>query len=474
MPMTRRELIEAFGAACDNRNAALFVGAGLSKAAGLPDWEALLEGPRVEMNVPLMRHDFPLMAEYIGLDGQFTPARMKQHIMDVMLADAPTPTATHRGLRRLPVDQIWTTNYDPLIETVGSARTDSPEERSLPAVTVIASDEDIRLIGSSRKSVIKMHGSISPGRPPSWASEPVLTRSDYENYETNRPRTWALLRAAYLSRTLLFLGFSFADPNIEVLQRLARVNQTAANNRHMTVLRRPDEADKLRSHELLVRDLEKSGVRVHEIDSHDEVTTIVSSLVRRTRAPRLFVSGSDSGQENYDTCCEVVASALAGKLDWELNSLGGPAGWRTGRAVGQIRRAERTYDAAGIVFHFRRKDEPAPALDERVGTAVYTELEREELVRGRLDESRAVLLIGGGSNTREEANWAAELGAGVVPLAISGGTAREYWEQHRSRPTVLGGQPVDAQVWERLNDDNVTIAVRAAVLLLEQAMYSRG
>jgi predicted DNA-binding protein (UPF0251 family) len=86
MPLTRLELIEAFGSACDNRNAALFVGAGLSKAADLPDWEALLEGPRLDTGVPLMRHDFPLMAEYIGLDGQYTPARMEQHIINALLS----------------------------------------------------------------------------------------------------------------------------------------------------------------------------------------------------------------------------------------------------------------------------------------------------------------------------------------------------------------------------------------------------
>lgn len=467
MSLSRLDLVTAVGDACDLGNGAIFVGAGMSKAAGLPDWVGLLEVPQRESDVPNspeMMADLPLLAEYILVEGQYTRERLEQHILQQVHTMDADPTAMHRALARLPVDQIWTTNYDPLIEQAAETS------------RVISVDDDIQLIGASRQVIIKMHGSIDPGPPPQWASAPVITRSDFETYETDHRRTWAMLQASYLSKTFLFLGFSFADPNVEILQRLSRIHGTAAGNRHVTIMRRPSDAEPevQRFHDLRVRDLEATGVRVHEIDEFAELDPILTALVRRTRPPRLFISGSDKGVGNHNECCIAIAQSLADKTAWELCSLGGHSGWRTSQAVARIQRAEGTYKAASLVFHFRRKAGAPPEMDERVGTAVFTDLEREPLVHGLLDESRAVLVIAGGDRTREEIEWSTSYGAGVVPLATSGGAAYEYWERHKSAPPDLGGQPTDPRTWQRLGFDDPIVAARAAASLLEQAMYSTG
>lgn len=462
VPITRRDLIELFGSACDLGSAGVFVGAGLSSAAGLPGWEELLETPRAASIIPLMKHDLPLMAEYILLEPTYSRARLEQHILDETLAAGVDATDSHRSLARLDVDQVWTTNYDPLIE------------RADPTALVISSDDDVRLIGTARKTIIKMHGSINPyGPKPEWADPPVITRSDFETYEDQHRRLWALLRASYLSKTLLFLGFSFADANIEILQRLARRHGTATRDRHITVLKTPDgsDTDDLRRHNLKVRDLESSGVLVHEVAEYDDLPLLLTELVRRTRPPRLFISGSKT-EDAYDRVCAEMAMALADRTEWEICSLAGPAGWGTTRELARIRRAEGTYDPSRLVFHSRRKVGPPPVeMDERVGTSVFDDLEREPLVQGLLDESRAVLVLGGGVRTAEEIEWATELGLGVVPLGASGGTARAYWEKHRVSPPDLGGRQTDPATWERLGAD-IDVAARAAATLLAQAIYA--
>lgn len=111
VPMTRRELIEAFGTACDLGSAGIFVGAGLSTAAGLPGWAALLEEPRQASDVP-PNPDLPLMAEYILLETTYSRARLEQHILDRTIAAGVDATDSHRSLARLGIDQVWTTNYD--------------------------------------------------------------------------------------------------------------------------------------------------------------------------------------------------------------------------------------------------------------------------------------------------------------------------------------------------------------------------
>jgi hypothetical protein len=465
VPITRIELIEAFGAAADVGNGAVFVGAGLSSDAGLPNWGELLKAPQEEADVPA-DPDLTVVAEYILFAENWTRSRLEGHILSEIMKRDVAPTASHRSIAALPVSDVWTTNYDPLLE------------RANPAAQVITQDDDVRKVGASRCTIVKMHGSIKPGPPHDWDRPPIITRSDFESYEQAFPRTWALLRATYLSRTFLFLGFSFTDPNVEILQKLARRNKTAVMDRHMTVMKRPsdDEAADLRRHDLKVRDLENSGVKVLEIAAYGELAPLLEALVRRTRPERLFVAGScpkdAEDRPEFDGHCRAMSAQLAGQTEWDLTSLGGDAGWGVSRELAHIRRAEGTYDAAKIVQHFRATTTPAPPLAERVGTAVYTNMTREQLVPDVLANCRALLAIRGGDRTREEIDWALERGVGVVPLAASGGAARQYWSDHQDAPPDLGGRAADHKVWARLNSPDASVAARAAVQLLKQAMYA--
>lgn len=464
MPIDQYELVDSFGKSALRGNGALFVGAGVSCAAGMPSWADLLEPLRINADVPPMA-DFPLMAEYIvrsphgGLDG------LHYDVLEAICdADMGSIAQIHRLLSRLPLQEIWTTNYDQLIE------------RACPGSAVVLKDDDVRTIGTLDRTIIKMHGSIDAGPPRSWGRVPILTRTDYETYEDNFPRTWALLRASYLSRTMLFLGFSFTDPNVELLLRLARRYGTSVFDRHLTVIKRPEpnEMSALQFHKLRVADLESSGVRVCEISHYNDLQPILVALVRRTRPPQMFISGSAQSAPpgDIEKWCSAMASQLATTPNWKLASLGGHAGWLTTREVARILRAENTYDPGQLLFYFRAKNEPAPSLDERVGTAVYTDLTRELLVPEVLDSCRALLVIRGGTRSKEEIDWAQSAGVGIVPLSASGGAAREYWEQTREDPPDLGGRPIDPLVWSRLDHENPLVSARAAHQLLRQAMYA--
>jgi hypothetical protein len=457
VPIDQYELVDRFGAATESGVAGLLVGAGLSRAAGLPDWEGLLAGPRSEIDIPDEVRDLPLVAEYYEQNADGGRPALKAHLLRETAGSEAQPGPGHALLAQLPVREIWTTNYDPLIE------------QAIPNCQVVVKDDDTRRVGGGAVAVIKMHGSITPGPPAAWASEPVISRTDYERYEQTRPRTWALLRASYLTKTMLFLGFSFADPNIEVLLRLARTYGTAAGDRHLTVLRRPQEPQKARLHDLRVRDLEDTGVHVYEVESHEALVPLLEALVRRTRAPRMFVAGSGE-QESLLPWCDRIASGLA-EVEWEIASLGGRAGWWTTRQIARQQRATGHYEPARLLIFFRKKDESAPALDERVGTAVFTDLVREELAPRVIADCRAMLVLEGGERTAEEVQWARASGLGVVPLAASGGSARTAWLEAAGEPPALGGRAVNLVDWNLLNDPDPSVASLAAIRLLKQAMY---
>ena len=465
MPFTRAELIERFAAAAERGNAAVFVGAGLSVGAGLPSWPELLARPLEESGIPYSDYDLPLLAEYILSEGVYGEERLNAHILAEVTKEGAAPTEVHHALARLPIDQIWTTNYDTLIE-----------EACGDAADIVTADDEIRSIGGSRRVIVKMHGSITRDTIPVWSSPPVITRTHFEKYDVERQRTWALLNAAYLSRTLLFLGFSFTDPNIEILQRLARKYGTAWGNRHMTIMKQPDSPESLSMFHFKVRDLENNGVRVLIIKDYTELEIILKALVRRTRPPRLFISGSSEfpNDANYIGHCSQVAGEIVDHQNWELSSLGGEAGWYVSLHASRLRRAEGTYSAEKIVLNYRKKNAPPPSIEERMGTAAFTDLEREPLVQKLLDESRAILVIGGSKRTMEEIDWALERGLGVIPLAVSGRAAHEYWSNHEQAPPPLGGQPVDPEAWKRLADTTPGVAARAAGVLLAQAMYAEA
>lgn len=464
--MSRDRFIDQFGRAILSGNAALFVGAGLSQAAGYPGWGRLLRPLQDRCDIP-DDDDLPLVAEYIAVDhANGGRAALETHILREVEAIPPTPTDSHVAIEKLALKEIWTTNYDRLLET------------AVPNAAVISNEDDVHDIASHGRSIIKMHGSINAsGR---WDRPPVITRSDYEQYERDHPRMWTVLRSTYMSRSMLFLGFSFTDPNVDILLRLARTLNTAANDRHVAVMKPPTSSiGALRLHRLRVSDLENSGVQVCEIGDYDDIPALLADLAIRTRPPHLFVAGSsdisgatpEMDEASIGQWCTALASTLISETDWTIASLGGAAGWLVTRDSASARRSEGTYDPRRLAIHIRGKDLPDELPEQRVGTTVYSDLDRPDLVDRVLNNCRAMVAVRGGVRTTEEINWAVARRVGVVPIAASGGAALDYWEAHRGSPPDLGSRSTDSADWDRLNDADPMVTARAAKRLLDQAMY---
>ena len=358
MTMSERDLLDQYGAAVVARNASLFVGAGMSIEAGFPNWPDLLEEPRKQAGIPI-NADLPLMAQYFVISTHGGRAALESHILKTLSAITPTPTKGHKLIRRLGVGDIWTTNYECLLE------------EAIPEALVVTSEDDLanRRVSSIRQ-ITKMHGSLENSRPSGWLASPIITRSDYEQYEMLHPRMWASLKATYMTRTFLFLGFSFSDPNIEILLRLSRTLLNVGAPEHFTVIKRPDEADgadNLRDHDLRVQDLESSGIAVHEIGAYADIVPLLERMVQRTRRERLFVSGSaGKGPADVRAIGKKIGHRLA-ETSIEIVSLAGDAGFAVSFPFGYSLRVNGTYDPERIKFYFRQADSAAPLLEQRMG-----------------------------------------------------------------------------------------------------------
>jgi hypothetical protein len=461
MPLSERELLDGFGGAAEAGNAALFIGAGMSLNAGYPTWHQLLEKPRADAQIPASLSDLPLVAQYYVQTVPGGREALENHILTRMAETTVHPDEGHALLAELPVDEIWTTNYDPLIEQM------------IQTKSVVSGDGDLadrRTL--NRRRIIKMHGSVSADNK-HWLSRPIITRSDYETYESEHPRLWAALRATYLTKSMLFLGFSFTDPNIDILLRLSRTLLDIGAPEHFTVMRRPTDANDLRLHNLRVSDLEKSGIAVYEVDEFDELNPLLSRLMRRTREKILFISGSKAeGGLDIGKYAPSLGASLA-NLDIDIASMAGTAAMRVSYSFGHHLKAVGKYRPERVQYFFREKEGEAPPLDERVGTAVYTALDMEQLREHVLHLSRAAVFIGGGPRTENEAELAKAKGVPVIPLACSDGAARTIWTNTSVEDSGITstGSGTEERDWKLLNNDEPSIAVEAAVRLIRQAMY---
>lgn len=187
--------------------AVLFVGAGLSKPGGLPDWGELIDRLCADMGIDSKGVEYLDVAQWYR--EKQSNARLAEVLRD-RFAGQGTPTLAHYLLMALPVRHVLTTNYDHLIEKTLLALKRHPLK--------VISDPEVAQTGGAGTYVVKFHGDADR------AEEIVLSRDDYEAFFEKRPAMAALLEGLLLNRTFFFVGYSLHDINFrQVFSRIARI-----------------------------------------------------------------------------------------------------------------------------------------------------------------------------------------------------------------------------------------------------------
>ena len=317
----KKELIGIIEQALYSDELAIFAGAGLSINAGYYNWEKLLEKPaeKLKLDIAKEKHDLISLA-------QFYCNKNKRSAINELLSDSfpsnKKPTENHKILSQLPISTYWTTNFDTLIE-------DALKENN-KNVSIRKADNDLQLSYKNYDSVVyKMHGDIqSP-------SEAVITRDDYEEYGVNSRKLFRdVLEGTLLTKTFLFLGFSFSDPNFNFVLSKMRVLLGDDNRPHYYILKNITEPNRekfeeeeeykqsvkeyeydLIKQELQIADLDRYGIKICLIDSYDEITEILNIILNRYKRKTVFLSGS---AETYAPLDTQVAKDFIRKLSLKL------------------------------------------------------------------------------------------------------------------------------------------------------------
>lgn len=309
----RSLFLRQFSKAITDSTAAVFVGAGLSRPSGYVDWRELLRGIAEDLKLDIDREtDLVAIAQY-HLNKVGTRSDLNQLLIDEFTKDASL-TDNHHLLASLSIDTVWTTNYDDLIErayTEAGIRIDVNRTKENLAVTV----------PGRKVTIYKMHGDKT------MPDDAVLTKEDYEAYDTKRSLFSTSLRGDLVDKTFLFVGFSFNDPNIDYI--LSRIRNLLGQNqrRHYCIMKsvaKPIgrskkaiqdyeyECNKLQHR---ISDLKRYSIQAVMIEEYSEITDILAELNRRSHFQDVFISGSAAdfaplGEDRLRRLCSLLGEQL--------------------------------------------------------------------------------------------------------------------------------------------------------------------
>jgi len=300
--------------ALGDQNAAIFAGAGMSIPAGLVDWKSLLRSVARDVGLDVKKEDDLITLAQFHFNERGGRHGINQALVDEF-ASRGSVTENHRILASLPISTYWTTNYDTIIEEALRGEGKRPDTK----ITV----ENLATTLPRRDAVVyKMHGDIS------LPDKAVITKDDYEAYDIDRRLFSTALQGDLVSKTFLFIGFSFNDPNLGYILSRIRLLLGANRRDHYCLLRRAQRADfkkpaefqyALARQELQVNDLRRYGIIGLLVDSYAEYTVVLMRIAQRFRLGRVFISGSAA---NYDPWGDAKGQELVQELSARLIAKG--------------------------------------------------------------------------------------------------------------------------------------------------------
>jgi hypothetical protein len=430
-------------------SAALFVGAGVSRAAGYVDWKLLLKEIAQDLDLDVDRETDLIALAQFHVNSRGARDRINQLLIDEFLEHVEL-TPSHHLIATLPVDTIWTTNYDDLLENAFSQakkRTDVKRRPEDFAITRRHADV----------AIYKMHGDkFSP-------AEAVITKEDYETYNTTRELFTIALKGDLAKRTFLFVGFSFTDPNVMYI--LARVKQLleGISRQHYCVLKAPtteEDGDyQCKRFEYWLKDLYRYNIQPVLIEGYGEVPSILAEINRRSHLRDIFISGSVAdyeplGKTQFNELCRVLGSVL---IEKDFNVISG-FGVGVGDMVvfGAMQSLGRNDDDRLQLWPFPQQvpDGEWPAFSRRYremmisNAGVCVVLAGNKLVTGSVVPADGV---------RQEVEIARAKGRVIIPIGATGHVARELWEECRARPQEWYGRADVASKLDVLGDSSAPV-----------------
>lgn len=205
---------------------ALFVGAGLSVGGGLKGWADLIAPLRMQLETDCERSLAD--RDLLGVAELYELEYGRQALIEALRAGLPrfagSWTPAHTTMLSLPVTEIFTTNYDHFIENAAQhiGRDYLPVSTPSAACDALPRTEPGKL---PPFRLVKLHGDYDEKRGF------IITERDCKAVIERNAALFDLLSRAIREKTILILGYSFSDPDMqEVFDRVREEQERFARN----------------------------------------------------------------------------------------------------------------------------------------------------------------------------------------------------------------------------------------------------
>ena len=208
VPSRLRPYLDEIAERLFSGHAAVMIGAGFSRNAkpkggpgpSFPDWSEL--GDRFYEKLGKKPDSASKYLNVLKLadevEATFGRPVLNRILRDAIPNDDYEPSQLHVDLLDLPWSDVFTTNYDTLLERACRSVTSQRYD-------VVVDKED--LVYSEKPRIVKLHGSFSSVR------SFTITEEDYRRYPDTFSPFVNTVRQALLENTLCLIGFSGDDPN---------------------------------------------------------------------------------------------------------------------------------------------------------------------------------------------------------------------------------------------------------------------
>jgi hypothetical protein len=422
--------IEKFTKAIKEDNAAIFAGAGLSSGAGFVNWKQLLSkvADELGLSVEKEQHDLIGLAQFY-CNKHMGRGGLNQIIVDEFQRRAVL-TENHRILARLPISTYWTTNYDLLIETALLEAGKNPDVKVEP--------ENLAVTLNDRDAVVyKMHGDVNQ------VHKATINRDDYERYENTHSIFTTALQGDLVSKTFLFIGFSFNDPNLNYILSRIRIRLEGNQRPHYCILKKVRETDDDYAYakakqELQINDLKRFSINTILVNDYSDITDILKKIEQRFKESTVFVSGSaeEYGQFTENQAGEMLheLSELLIKNDYRvISGFGvGVGSYVINGAISQLQmERKKRYEDSIILRPFPQKPSGGKSIE------ILWQEYRENMIQ---EAGIAIFVFGNSMNdvdgsiinangVKEEFEIAKSINLKIIPVGITGYQSNEIYKE---------------------------------------------
>lgn len=428
MPIQKSIFIKDYLKVLNNGDAAVFAGAGLSAPSGCVNWKQLLKEIAEELELDIDKEsDLVAIAQYYYNKNGSNRTKLNDIIKDYFQT-GKNPNINHNILARLPISTYWTTNYDKLIE--------KSLENNGKICDVKTCCANLTTTLKGRNVVVyKMHGDVD------HPEDAVLIRDDYESYNQEKTPFINALSGDLMTKTFLFIGFSFTDPNFSYICAHLRTHLKENMREHYCFLKDISKTDykdedefkyEKRKLSYFIDDLKRFNIKTVLVQEYSEITEILQNIKRIYDSRTVYISGAAAeyepdGKEAY----EEFISKLSGLLIHKGFKIVSGYGLGVGSAV--------ISGALSEIYHNQKKSltdqlilRPFPQGDD---SKAMWEAYRQDMISysgtsifllGNKKENGTTVLSNG---MRSEYEISKKQGNFLIPIGRTGYISKELWRE---------------------------------------------